>query len=216
MDEMVKQFTLIDYLGILVPGCILTLACSAAWPDLMSPVTSSFGDNVIALFLYVLIIGYVLGNALEQLGAMAEDMLWGKKFWKRIILPETYFQGAEMRKAYTACFPDRTYPSNLEEESDASGDIFRYVQKEKRTQRILIFSAFYTMSRTLVITLLPVIILLPKIVEADHFVVSALSLGILIVLFCFRWIRFERKGLIEARMLLLSMAEKKSGGGTGL
>ena len=209
MEEFVKQLTLIDYFGILIPGLIFNFALGMTWNDITAPVKNLFGENVIALFLYFLIISYLMGHALAQIAAMTEDVFWKTRFWRKIILPEDYFRGEDIKRAYAICFPDREFPSNSDQEAKVSGEIFRYIQKDRRPQRILVFSAFYTMSRALVIAFFLAMLLLifenTGIFDLRKYMILSVAL---ILLFFLRWIQFEKKGLEEARMLFIAMANE--------
>ena len=63
MDEAIKNFTMVDYLGILIPGLTLLYAARPVW-DVLTP--ELLTDHVVLTASGIIIAGYILGSALAQ------------------------------------------------------------------------------------------------------------------------------------------------------
>ena len=146
MEQFVKQFSLIDFLGITLPGAILVLAANYYIWDITAPCLRFFGANAAVLSAYFVVLSYLCGCALHQLG-----------IWLEYIFPneKNVFESLPQKKAVQESYErqfNATFPSDAAAQIQAGRQIFRYVQRKERPQRIVIFSAFYTMSRTLLVT----------------------------------------------------------------
>ena len=73
MGEVSKNFTLVDYVGILVPGMVLIALFYPVW---IPALPSLIAEDTFLMTFSLLIAGYVLGQALAQLGAMLGDFFW--------------------------------------------------------------------------------------------------------------------------------------------
>ena len=143
MEEVLKRFTLIDLLGIFAPGTMMTLALNFYGLDLTAPFNSFFGENAIMLALYFLALSYLVGSALHQLGASLERIPFERPDHKK------YQERAEIKKAYHRCFCV-DIPNDSQETWKR---ILCYTQRNGRTERVILFNSFYTMSRTAAVTL---------------------------------------------------------------
>ena len=56
MDEFVKQFTLVDFLGFFAPGAILVLAINEYWFDITGPISKLFGGSIVILTAYFILL----------------------------------------------------------------------------------------------------------------------------------------------------------------
>jgi len=195
MEQVLKRFTLIDFAGIFAPGAVMTLAMNFYGPDLTAPFDRFFGENAVMLALYFLTVSYLMGSALHQLGAWLER-------WLRVDLEhEKYHAKPEIREAYRRCFHMEIPTDPVE----AGTRILHYLQRDSRPERLILFNSFYTMSRTMVVTL---VCLIPAALYYHRgFVLSwQTAIGLLayiavISLFRGRWIRFEKKFVEEAYLL---------------
>ena len=155
MDHVAKQFTLIDFLGVFSPGAIMVFAVNSCILDLKAPYYSFFSDNTVTLSIYFLALSYLFGSALHQLGAMLERFLPQEEN-----VYKTHPYKRAIRIAYARTFK-APFPEGDDNQIKAGRAIFRYVQRGDRPQRIILFNAFYTMSRTLIVELLLVMAMLP-------------------------------------------------------
>lgn len=206
MEQIAKQFTLIDLLGFFTPGAIMTLATNVYIGDLTEPFDKFFGENALMLAVYFLTLSYLFGTVLHQVGSLFDWIIWrsGKKRVQKV--HEEYSQRQMVRDRYTACFGVE-FP---EDSVKAGQEIFRYVQHRERPPRIIIFNAFYTMSRTLVVALTGVILMmLFSKDKTDGLSAWLLPIAAMIPIFWSRWVRFERKCVEEAYMLFIAGKPQK-------
>ena len=204
MDEAIKYFTMVDYLGILIPGLTLLYAAQPV-RDVVTP--ELLTDHIVLAASGIIIAGYILGSALSQAASMLEDALWHVPFWQSAVVPADYFEDNVIQEAYCFVFAVDSVPDTREKQCAATGDIFRYIQREKRPDRIVIFTAFYTMSRALFITFC-LILLLMRAGQAALTLWAEPVCAVLAVLFLLRWIQFERKCITESRLLFRSYAPR--------
>lgn len=196
MEQLLKRFTLIDLAGIFTPGAVMTLALNFYGPDLTAPFDRFFGENPVMLALYFLAVSYLMGSALHQLGASLS------RVWRVDLEHGKYCARPEVRSAYRRCF----HTEIPENPKDAGERIFHYLQRDSRPERILLFTSFYTMSRTMVVTLICLILLTAyHECSAGTFslrtVIRLSVYALAIPLFRGRWSRFEKKRAEEAYAL---------------
>lgn len=205
MEEVLKRFTLIDLLGIFVPGAVMTLALNFYGLDLTAPFDSFFGENAVMLAVYFLALSYLAGSALHQLGAFLERIPFGRPDHKK------YQEKTEIKGAYQRCFR-ADIPSDPQE---AWRHILCYSQRNSRPERVILFNSFYTMSRTAAVTLiciLPMVLFyLPDAPHPCQTILGSLIYVGVIILFLFRWRRFE-KNFVEEVYVLFSLQELKPDG----
>lgn len=192
MEQLLKQFTLIDFTGIFAPGAVMTLALNFCVLDLTAPFKDFFGENAVMLALYFLTVSYLLGNALHQSGACLEFI------WKVDFDHVSYCKSPEIQAAYQRCF----YTPMPADIKTAGNRIFHYLQRNSRPERIIIFNSFYTMSRTMVVTLaclIPITIYYRReALVSWPLALQLLAYVLAMILFRCRWSRFEKKCLEEA------------------
>lgn len=190
MEQVAKQFSLIDFLGIALPGAMLVLTINYYMWDLTTPCIKFFGTNTGTLAVYFVALSYLCGGILHQLGISLECWLPNEK---NVFL--THCQQEAIKKAYEQHF-STPFPSDNTSQVEAGREIFHYVQRKNRSQRIITFSAFYAMSRTLLVT----VPLLLAIVAASKSITLPLCLIYAVVwIFCFlRWRHFDYCCISEA------------------
>lgn len=186
MEQLLKQFTLIDFTGIFAPGAVMTLALNFCVLDLTAPFKDFFGENAVMLALYFLTVSYLLGNALHQSGACLEFI------WKVDFDHVSYCKSPEIQAAYQRCF----YTPMPADIKTAGNRIFHYLQRNSRPERIIIFNSFYTMSRTMVVTLaclIPITIYYRReALVSWPLALQLLAYVLAMILFRCRWSRFEK------------------------
>lgn len=138
MDEAVKNFTMVDYLGILLPGLTLLYAAKPI-RDIVT--TELLTEHTVLAIAGIAFAGYILGHAVEQVGAMLEDILWQSSFWQKAVVPKNYFDDPSVQEAYRYTFAADSVPEAWKDQCTATGEIFRYVQQEQRTERIIILDS---------------------------------------------------------------------------
>ncbi len=78
MTDIIKEFNMIDLLGILLPGAVVTalLGIEFSFWDWLAGVLGleSLGAGIISAVL--IIVGFVIGTLLHELGDVLEDLLW--------------------------------------------------------------------------------------------------------------------------------------------
>ena len=190
MEQVVKQFSLIDFLGIDLPGAVLILTINYYICDLTTPCTKFFGSNTVILAVYFVTLSYLCGGILHQLGISIEHLLPDEKN-----LFDSHRQQEAIKKAYEQRF-GTPFPSDTILQIKAGRDIFHHVQRKNRSQRIVIFSAFYAMCRTLLVTipLLLIVAVISKSFTLPLFLIYAVAW-----IFCFlRWRYFDQCCINEA------------------
>ena len=206
MDEVAKNFTLVDFLGIFAPGAALILSVKGYGWHPEAPAREFFGDNIWLLCAYFVILSYLAGHIAEQVGALLEQLLRLFPFWRKLIAKDGDVNSQALSDAYSLHFPNDTYPTDESEKAEAIRRIFHFVQKKERPQRLLIFSAFYTMSRsfTAELILLSFYTWYRSSRRSGVFWIPPWVCVLLTVIFCLRWIRFEQKCMEEACLIFAS------------
>ena len=180
MNEAIKRFNLIDFLGILVPGVLVELCINHYWVDLLSPLENVFGNNTLSQCLCILGLGFLFGSGLHTLGSLLEQLL-RKLLYKQQNNNNPCTDGQKNDGSTPA--PDKTL----------SWDEFcqknRSLQQEKRPERIVVFTAYTAMSRTLVAAFLTVLALLLIFDRGNGALILLCGIGI--ILFTIRWQHFE-------------------------
>lgn len=198
MEEVLKRFTLVDFIGIFVPGAVMAMALNFYGIDLIGPFESFFGQNTVVLSLYFLVLGYLVGSVLHQLGTFLEY------FCKTNLWHEDYHRSPEIQETYRRCF----FSEIPADPQKAWAHILRYVQRNGRPERVILFNSFYTMSRTMSVTLGCI---LPMVLYHHRDALCLwqtrlwlLTYVVVIGLFMWRWRRFEKK-FVEEVYLLFSL-----------
>lgn len=196
MEHVVKSFTLIDFLGIFSPGAVFVLAFQYYIGGATILFESFFGKNDAMLAVYFVALSYLCGNFLHHLGALAE------KYFCKKNMHLQYWENDKVLAAYSSKI-DSKLPRSDKEKAEAGKKIYHYIQRERRTQRLMTFSAFYTMSRSMAVTLI-LIIVLTLFARKGSTCQIILGCAFLTVLSVHRWREFEQKSVDEAYLLFLS------------
>ncbi len=216
MEHFVKSFTIIDFLGIFCPGAVLVLAIQFWQNSLTEPFTRFFGENDLMLAVYFVFLSYLCGTVLHDLGSLLESALTKIPHISKKNMHSSHWNNERLCKRYQEVIglnpPDMTDRKAV---LKAGKNVFHYIQKKERPQRILIFSAFFTMSRTFFVVLILIMVLyFLQIQSAAEINVPIVFLFLILLALCLhRWIAFEKKCVEEAYLLFLSEergAEKKT------
>lgn len=190
MEQVAKHFSLIDFLGIALPGAVLVLTINYYIWDLTAPCTKFFGLNTVVLAVYFVALSYLCGGILHQLGIAVEHFLPDEK---NVFV--THCQQDAIKKSYEQRF-GTSFPDVAAAQVKVGREIFHYVQRKDRSQRIVTFSAFYAMSRTLLVTIpfLIIIIVASKSITPPLFLINIVAW----IFCCMRWRYFDQCCISEA------------------
>ena len=72
MEHFIKQFTIIDFLSMAVPGSCLILAWNYYVGGVTAPVIQFFGENTVILVVYFIMLSYLSGMLLQELSKHLE------------------------------------------------------------------------------------------------------------------------------------------------
>ena len=214
MERLVGQITIIDTLGILMPGAILTLAINhyQLW-DLTIPWREFFGQGELSLLIYFAGLSYLLGSIIHQIGEMLEKRL-SSGLLKEYNMHESYWKDAAVQNAYKKIFlkeppvgaPGKSKEKIRDEQITASQQVFHAVQQKKRPSRIVLFSAFFAMSRAMVLTLL--CLLLMAIFTGNFKLLTSVVYLVGILVFGWRWMQYEQRCIAEAYHYLVQNSKE--------
>lgn len=196
MKHVTKQFSLIDFLGIALPGAILALTVNYYVWDLAAPCNDFFGKNAAVLSVYFVALSYLCGSALHQMGIYLEKRLLPNE--ENVFATHCQQQAIEAayRRQFLTSFPG---DNNNGAQIQAGREIFHHVQSKGRPQRILIFSAFYAMSRTLLVTIPIVFAVIAASCTLTLELLPLCAVCIVAWIICFlRWKDFDRCCITEA------------------
>lgn len=221
MEPLIKQATLIDVLGILMPGSILLLAVNFyGWWDVGAPWKALLGDGELSLVVYFVALSYLCGSVVHQLGAVIEEWLTQKPL-RKINMHKKYWRDKEIQNAYSTYFKKAppTEQSELEEnilraqQIAAGREVFHVVQQGgDRPQRIVLFNAFYAMSRAMVLTLICIAVI--TFWNGRNSLISVLPTILLYMIaaavFAYRWFKYEARCVDEAYQLFRQYANGSS------
>ena len=207
MERLIKQATLIDFLGILLPGAVFVIAVHyyGVW-DVASPWNALFGAESASLLIYFAGVSYLCGSVIHQIGAVVEQCLtFGPLRNKN--MHEKYWNEPAIQDAYRKTFGKEPPKENDKREWQiaAGREVFRTIQRGERPQRIILFSAFYTMSRAMVLSLTCVGIM--AIWHERYYLVASIpTICVCVVggiVFYRRWIWYESHCVDEAYRIFL-------------
>lgn len=205
MEHVVKSFTIIDFLGIFTPGAILVLAFQHYIGGATAPFQSFFGENDAMLAVYFVALSYLCGSLLHQLGSLLEWLIskivsFSPKL--KLNMHEKHWENESVKAAYRTKFASDS-PNSAKEKIAAGKEIFHYVQRKNRTQRLMTFSAFYTMSRTMVVALLAIILII--LLSHKTTTLPIIPGCIFLIVFSIqRWWSFEKRSVDEAYLLFVT------------
>lgn len=75
MGDFIKELTIIDFLGMIVPGSLLIVLFNKDY-ELQSIWGDYFGNDTVANTIILLIAGYLMGMLIHELGDILEKQLW--------------------------------------------------------------------------------------------------------------------------------------------
>ena len=75
MGDFIKELTIIDFLGMIVPGGMLVLLFSKDY-ELQNIWRDYFENDMVANTIILLIAGYLIGMLIHELGDILEKQIW--------------------------------------------------------------------------------------------------------------------------------------------
>ena len=147
MEHITKQFTVIDFLGFLVPGAALTLALQWYYGGMEAPFERFFGEGSPFLAVYFLTLSYLLGIILHEAGRSLNLFFPSEKQL------DAYWRDGALTAAYEKIFGVSILAATKDERKFAGRRSVEYIQGKDDPGKMRTFSAFAAMSRTLIITL---------------------------------------------------------------
>lgn len=210
MDQLIKQFTLIDFLGILAPGATAVLATNYYLFDVTVPIVCLSADSDFLLILYFLGLSYLCGNLLQQIGGYLESRL-SKCGCLGESMHEKHWQGDTIRTLYLENF-DIAPLDTPDQRLEAGKQIYHYIQSDIRPGRVVLFHAFSSMSRALVIDLIGICILSVCTFPSHPFetFLTVVVCALLTIAFYARWRDYEQRCIDAAYMCFLSQGKKSN------
>lgn len=222
MDQLMKHITLIDTLGIFLPGAILIVSVNfyGIW-DAAAPWKTLFGEGDVPMLVYFVGLSYLCGSVIHQVSAVAEQLLMKVPQLGRS-MHAPYWEDPKVCRAYRAVFqkaPPVQDPSLSKKELQirqlkAGQEIFRTVRQRTQPQQMILFDAIYTMSRALVLTLFCVAVMA---IAAQWHTWNAVLPTVAVCVACMviffrRWVWYEARCIDEAYRIFLTYAQPPSEG----
>lgn len=75
MGDFIKELTIIDFLGMIVPGGLLVLLFNKDY-ELQKIWSDYYGNDMVASTIILLIAGYLIGMLIHELGDILEKQIW--------------------------------------------------------------------------------------------------------------------------------------------
>ena len=113
MENFIKELTIIDFLGILVPGSFLLLLFNQDYP-IRDIWCDYFGTGSAADTVIFLIIGYLVGMLIHELGDLLEKLIWAFPWFNPRYYAAKKICVSIQNKAY-----DPIVPSGMPENNEA-------------------------------------------------------------------------------------------------
>lgn len=202
MGHVTKQFTMIDFLGFLIPGAALAFTFQWYYGGIEAPFERFFGEGSPFLAVYFLALSYSLGILLHEAGRSLNlcfrDGKWQTPHW----------QDGTMAAAYKKIFDVSITAQNTSEQRLANRRIIEYIQGKNDPGKMRTFSAFAAMSRTLIVTL-AIILWIIFINERTWFTWERFGLcGVIFAVLISNWRHYVKLRLEYAYTMFLSAARE--------
>lgn len=159
MESYLKEFTVVDFLGILVPGCTFILLESFMFSS--SGIWSAyFGttDNALTRGIILIVAGYIVGAIFHEAADWIVRVLWMLPIIKKLSPMRLAAKIVGHESIKEAC-DNLKFPSNLSEKSkDSQNDEFyeqalpwirAYMANQSGESKIRLFQSFYISMRNL-------------------------------------------------------------------
>ena len=209
-----------------MPGAILVLMINYYVLDIAGLLMAFFPNDTLMYGVCFLGTSYLFGSILHQLGAIIEaNFLSESIFSVEDNVNKEAWRDPQLRTAYESVY--KTAPNAAAADADdadaaakaladmraAGRQVFHYVQKEKRPERIIIFSAFYAMSRTLIVTTALSMVIMICAYGNDRRIVHITIIGLLLIgVFILQWREYDKRCLNEAYEIMKTGHASGAGG----
>ena len=204
LGHFVRRFTIIDFLGYLIPGAIITLALNQRFGHVIQePLIAFFGHQIVLLSIYFLVLSYLFGtiiHEISQLLGFLADFILSKKLISREREGHTLYYYHKVFQQPEFYGPFRL-KSNMFERRQAGKrlrKIQRFLQPELEKTKFPLLRAFSTMGRTGAVTAILLILLYWDSLVWDYSISPyyslfriALLVGLAVLLFA-RCVRFKK------------------------
>ena len=168
--HLIRRFTIIDFLGYLIPGSIITLSWNYRFNGILkAPFQDFFGEQTVLLTLYFLVLSYLVGTVIHEISKPL-DLLVNKMLYRPLKEREAL--------GNTKLYYKQIFPSPLRTGQESSGSvprssaasettgnqidfekIYHWIQPRLDDTKVPLFQAFSTLSRTGAVTILIVALL---------------------------------------------------------
>ena len=153
MGDFIKELTIIDFLGMIVPGSLLVLLFTKDY-EVQSIWSDYFGNDTVASAIILLIAGYLFGMLIHELGDILE-----KQIWKMNSLNPRYYAAKEVflnvEKKYQNF--DSTEWKTFKEKCERESEDEKAKTEEKKKEKIQMLLSVISLGLLyIVLFLLPV------------------------------------------------------------
>ena len=152
MEHFLKNFTVIDFLGIFTPGALVTLAYNSYFGGATAPFTKFFADQSVTLVFYFVFLAYLVGILLQEISKPLDkipfvDASFHKAWQANPKVREMYKKtfGLSNRSNSGGGTQQRTVDSK---ENEVWENIYRQTQPGIKENKIPLFHAFASMARS--------------------------------------------------------------------
>lgn len=156
MDHFYRQFTVIDFLSMFIPGAAAVLAVSMTMLPVTAPWYAFFGsDSVIGLSIYFVVISYLVGHMLCQLTKPLERLSFFNKPLTQLRSEyETYVQQKAEKLGLNTYLPQH---SGTQTTKMLWRRVYYFTLTHAECSRLRLMHGFYGLFRSLTGTVIVII-----------------------------------------------------------
>ncbi len=143
MDHFLKKFTVIDFLGMFVPGAAVMLLWNYYSGGITEPFHAFFGEQPAILVFYFVFCSYFMGMLLQEASKPMDSLLIQLKKVKQA--HQNGQQELKVKQLYRACFGKKVTDVTPQE---VWRNIYLHVQSQISQSKVPLFRAFSAMGRT--------------------------------------------------------------------
>ncbi len=161
--HLIRRFTIIDFLGYLIPGSIVTLSLNYRFNGIFkAPFQDFFGEQTVLLALYFLVLSYLVGTVIHEISKPL-DLLINKKLYRpqkgREALGNTKYYYEQIFLLSPSSGQTSSVASETTNDQIHFEKIYHWIQPRLDDTKVPLFHAFSTLSRTGTVTVLVVALL---------------------------------------------------------
>lgn len=182
-----NRFTVIDFLGYLVPGALVTLYWNRYFGGIKEPFTDFFGNEPVMLSIYFVLVSYLAGTVIHESSKFL-DALLKKHLVKGMATRE--------KEGCTQQYFSNIFSISTEDKSESAVKrryerIYHYIQPQLNRSKLPLFHAFSTFGRTGAFSVIAIAIMRMVHSGVVQTLSSNLLLAIIAVCLIFRCYRFS-------------------------